>query len=42
MKTSFLDANIFLRYLTNDDPLKADRIEALFDRAGQDQRHYPD
>lgn len=35
MKTSFLDANIFLRYLTNDDPSKADRVEALLDRAGQ-------
>lgn len=26
MKTSFLDTNIFIRYLTNDDPAKADRV----------------
>lgn len=33
MKTVFVDANVFLRYLTNDDPEKADRVEALLDRA---------
>lgn len=33
MKTSFLDANIFIRYLTNDDPAKADRVEKLLDLA---------
>lgn len=33
MKSSFLDANIFIRYLTNDDPVKADRVEKLFDQA---------
>ena len=35
MKTSFLDANIFLRYLTNDDPAKADRVEKLLELAGK-------
>lgn len=33
MKTSFLDANIFIRYLTNDDPAKADRVEKLLNQA---------
>ncbi|MEW6721558.1 MAG: type II toxin-antitoxin system VapC family toxin [Thermodesulfobacteriota bacterium] len=33
MKTVFVDANVFLRYLTDDDPEKADRVEALLDRA---------
>ncbi|HBI15593.1 MAG TPA: PIN domain nuclease [Desulfobulbaceae bacterium] len=33
MKTYFLDTNIFLRYLTNDDPIKADRVEQLLRRA---------
>lgn len=33
MNTSFLDANIFIRYLTNDDPVKADRVEQLLDSA---------
>jgi len=33
MKASFLDANIFIRYLTNDDPAKADRVEKLLDQA---------
>ena len=33
MKTSFLDTNVFIRYLTNDDPLKADRVEKLLDEA---------
>ncbi len=33
MKTTFVDANVFLRYLTNDDPGKADRMEALLSRA---------
>jgi predicted nucleic acid-binding protein len=33
MKSSFLDANIFIRYLTNDDPEKADRVEKLLDQA---------
>jgi predicted nucleic acid-binding protein len=35
MKTSFLDANIFIRYLTNDDPAKADRVEKLLDMAAK-------
>ena len=29
----FLDTNVFLRYLTNDVPEQADRVEALLDRA---------
>ena len=33
MKTSFLDTNIFIRYLTNDDPVKADRVEKLLKEA---------
>jgi predicted nucleic acid-binding protein len=33
MKVSFLDANIFIRYLTNDDPAKADRVENLLESA---------
>jgi uncharacterized protein len=35
MNTSFLDANIFIRYLTNDDPVKADRVEKLLDLAAK-------
>jgi len=34
-ETCFLDTNIFLRYLTNDDPVKADRIEMLFNQAAK-------
>jgi len=33
VKTAFVDANVFLRYLTNDDPGKANRVETLLDRA---------
>lgn len=33
MKTAFVDANVFLRYLTNDDPGKANRVDSLLDRA---------
>ncbi len=29
MKTCFIDTNLFIRYLTNDDPKKADKVEAL-------------
>ena len=29
----FVDANVFLRYLTDDVPEQADRVEALLDRA---------
>jgi len=35
MKTVFVDTNIFIRYLTNDDPVKADRVELLLDKAAQ-------
>lgn len=33
MAELFVDTNVFLRYLTNDDPEKAQRAEALFKRA---------
>ncbi len=29
MRTCFVDTNLFIRYLTNDDPAKADRVEQL-------------
>jgi predicted nucleic acid-binding protein len=29
----FIDANIFLRFLTRDDPTKAERVKALLERA---------
>lgn len=34
MKTCFIDTNLFIRYLTNDDPQKADRVEKLLRQAG--------
>lgn len=33
METSFIDTNLFIRYLTNDDQDKADRVEKLLDQA---------
>ncbi len=33
MKVSFVDTNLFIRYLTNDDKHKADRVEKLLDQA---------
>ena len=33
MKSCFVDTNLFIRYLTNDDPAKADRVEKLLDEA---------
>ena len=33
MKTCFINTNFFIRYLTNDDPHKADKVEALLDAA---------
>ena len=33
MADLFVDTNVFLRYLTNDDAKKAQRAEALFQRA---------
>jgi predicted nucleic acid-binding protein len=33
MKTCFIDTNLFIRYLTNDDPQKADRVDRLLDQA---------
>ena len=35
--TLFVDTNVFLRFLTNDDPAKAKRAEALFARAVRGQ-----
>lgn len=29
MRSCFVDTNLFIRYLTNDDPAKADRVEQL-------------
>ncbi len=34
MKAYFVDTNLFVRYLTNDDPQKADRVERLLAEAG--------
>ncbi|OGQ86293.1 MAG: hypothetical protein A2512_04945 [Deltaproteobacteria bacterium RIFOXYD12_FULL_56_24] len=39
MSVSFLDANIFIRYLTNDDPVKADRVERLLEQASGGKIH---
>lgn len=33
MNTCFIDTNLFIRYLTNDDPEKADRVDRLLDQA---------
>jgi len=33
MKTCFVDTNLFIRYFTNDDPVKADKVEKLLDDA---------
>lgn len=33
MTKSFVDTNLFIRYLTNDDPEKADRVENLLKQA---------
>lgn len=33
----FIDTNVFLRFLTQDDPEKAQRCRALFERAGRGQ-----
>ncbi len=33
----FVDTNVFLRFLTGDDPKKAQRCRALFERAEQGQ-----
>ena len=35
MKRCFVDTNLFIRYLTNDDTAKADRVEKLLDDAAQ-------
>lgn len=33
MKVCFIDTNLFIRYLTNDDPGKADRVDRLLRQA---------
>ncbi|NJM77278.1 MAG: type II toxin-antitoxin system VapC family toxin [Acaryochloridaceae cyanobacterium RU_4_10] len=33
IERAFIDTNLFLRYLTNDIPKKADRVEELLQRA---------
>jgi predicted nucleic-acid-binding protein len=33
MNRCFIDTNLFIRYLTNDDPALADRVEQLLDDA---------
>ena len=33
MRLYFVDTNLFIRYLTNDDPIKADRVEKLLNQA---------
>lgn len=33
MKKAFVDTNLFIRYLTNDDPKKADKVAALLSNA---------
>lgn len=33
MNRCFVDTNLFIRYLTNDDPILADRVELLLDSA---------
>jgi predicted nucleic-acid-binding protein len=35
MKRCFVDTNLFIRYLTNDDPVKADRVERLLEQAAE-------
>ena len=33
MRSCFVDTNLFIRYLTNDDPKRADRVERLLSEA---------
>jgi predicted nucleic acid-binding protein len=35
MKSCFVDTNLFVRYLTDDDPEKADRVETLLGEASE-------
>ena len=35
MKSTFVDANVFIRFLTNDDPEKADKVATLLSRAAR-------
>ena len=41
MTACFIDTNLFIRYLTNDDPGKADRVERLLAEAAAG-KHQPD
>jgi predicted nucleic acid-binding protein len=36
---AFVDTNIFLRYLTNDDPEQAPKARRLLERAERDEEH---
>ncbi len=36
-ETFFVDTNLFLRYLTNDNPKQADAVERLLRRAAEGQ-----
>jgi predicted nucleic acid-binding protein len=33
MSPCFIDTNLFIRYFTNDDPRKADRVQSLLNKA---------
>jgi uncharacterized protein len=35
LKKAFLDTNLFIRYLTNDDPEKAERVARLLEEAAR-------
>ena len=35
MRSCFIDTNLFIRYLTNDDPAKAERVELLLSEAAE-------
>lgn len=37
MTACFVDTNLFIRYLTNDDPAKAERVELLLKEAASDK-----
>lgn len=41
VKSVFVDAELFLRYLTNEDPEKADRVEALQGRVAGGEIRLP-
>lgn len=39
MTPCFIDTNLFIRYFTNDDPKKADRVQSLLDKAASGKVH---